>query len=150
MRSKLFTFAIAGSCLSIGIGLLSGCAKNQSDNAQAAAQLASDEVSNMGAEDGAGLGNLSTGKVAVGAVVVDTVTVDLSKYHWDSAGSFVRSITIITSLGYERNRVDTVTFLDAAGDSLAAPHHGQRRYRTSCQACRPVEGHYCGRSLHQH
>lgn len=93
---------------------LAGCAQeNISDEF---ARISSEEVSNMDANSS---GMISPSPLAKReAVAADTVTYDLTihPYSWDSTNDcYVRTATLVCSDGFERVRVDTVTFFGATG-----------------------------------
>jgi hypothetical protein len=104
--------------------LLPGCilGPREADNSQAAAQFASNEVANMGVDAANAMGGVGLTKEAAAEAETTYVNWQLHPYAWDATSqSFVRSATFSTSNGYQRTRIDTMTFADAAGLSLQHP-----------------------------
>ncbi len=105
---------IAVSAVAGIAAFLAGCAQdNISDEF---ARIASEEVSNMDANSSGMVTQGATAKLQ--AAAPDTVTYDLTihPYSWDSTNDcYVRTATLICSDGFERVRVDTLTFYGAGG-----------------------------------
>lgn len=111
-RTVLFACLLAVA----GLFLLSaGCSRNP-DISDEFARISSQEVSNMDANSSGMIPPGSMPKSA--APAADSVTYDLiiHPYSWDAASSsYIRTATLTCSDGYERTRVDTVTFFGAQG-----------------------------------
>jgi hypothetical protein len=107
-----FTLFVSFSTLT-GLSLfLAGCSRNP-DISDEFARISSQEVSNMDANTSMGLTS-GFSKTAAG----DTINYDLviHPYSWDAAsGSYIRTAVLTGTDGYERTRVDTVTFYGNAG-----------------------------------
>ncbi len=105
---------IAVSAVAGIAAFLSGCARE--DISDEFARIASEEVSNMDANSS---GMITQGAAAKReAAAADTVTLDLTihPYSWDSTNDcYVRTATLVCSDGFERVRVDTLTFYGATG-----------------------------------
>jgi hypothetical protein len=106
--------AFAISAVAVIAAFLAGCAQeNISDEF---ALIASEEVSNMDANSSGMVTQGATAKLQ--AAALDTVTYDLTihPFSWDSTNDcYVRTATLVCSDGFERVRVDTLTFYGAAG-----------------------------------
>ncbi len=114
---KFNSIAIRAFAVSAVAGIatfLSGCAQeNISDEF---ALIASEEVSNMDANSSGMISPSVTKKLA--ATAADTITYDLTihPFSWDSTNDcYVRTAALVFSDGFERVRVDTLTFYGAAG-----------------------------------
>jgi hypothetical protein len=122
MLNKRLIRAIAVSSIT-GIGLFTGCGLGPNNSvSDEFARISSQEVANMGANSSTMIGSpLSKEAAAAG----DTTYYDwkIHPYTWNAGiGSYVRS-AIFSNLtdGYDRTRVDTLTFKDAAGNPLQHP-----------------------------
>jgi hypothetical protein len=139
MGKKLLKAAVIGSMLSIAMVLMPGCSKTttaSSDNGNSSGQLAADEVSNMGADEAAvvgnqgGVGKIFAAAAAAGSVFTDSISYAVHPYQYISP-NWIRTATLTTAAGYVRTRVDTITFFNAAGvpveyprlDSFTTLHH---------------------------
>jgi hypothetical protein len=108
--------------------LYSGCRFGPNESiSDEFARVSSQEVSNMSANSSTMIGSLGpagSGKQAASAAG-DTIYYDwkIYPYAWDAAsGSYIRKATFTNlSDGYERERIDTVTFKDASGARLQHP-----------------------------
>jgi hypothetical protein len=114
--SNKFTVLVSFSVLA-GFSLFSaGCSRNP-DISDEFARISSQEISNMDANSSMGMtGGLS--KTAMG----DTINYDLviHPYSWDAAsGGYIRTAVLTGADGYERTRVDTITFY---GDAVTLQH----------------------------
>lgn len=120
MGKMLWKAAIVGSTLGLVVALMPGCATQSSDNGASSAQMASDEVANMSSTAGA---IMSTGGGAAKTIATaDTINWTVHPFAWDSvSNSFTRTASFTTSKGYARTRIDTITFMDAAGNALRFP-----------------------------
>lgn len=101
--------------------LVSGCLLGPVGAGDAAAGFFADEVAAMGADAGA---LLSSGTAKRRAAATDTIKTDvrIAPFAYDeTSGSWVRTATVSTSEGYERVRLDTVTFKDATGAAVKLP-----------------------------
>jgi hypothetical protein len=119
---------IALSAAAGAIALFSGCRFGPNDSINDEfARISSQEVSNMGANSSTMIGAVGLSKEAAvqTAPAGDTIYYDwkIYPYAWDAAsGSYIRTATFTNlSDGYERIRVDTVTFRDAGGATLRYP-----------------------------
>jgi hypothetical protein len=115
------SFSITALCSTVVfiIGCHLGPSEDISDEF---AQISSQEVSNMSANSSTMIKEGSAQKNAV--FYGDTIYYDwnIIPYTWDeNSGSYVRTATVACSDGYERVRIDTVTFKDAAGTALRNP-----------------------------
>jgi hypothetical protein len=119
-RKVMCAVVVAGMAL-----MLPGCGLNsptEADHSQAAAQLASDEVSNMGVDAGNVMSGVGLGKMVAGTADTSYIDWHVTPYRLDTASvCYVRTATFSTSAGYERTRIDTITFFDANGNKLAHP-----------------------------
>ena len=99
-----------------GLSFISaGCSRN-TDISDDFARISSQEVSNMDANSSGMIPVSGLPKQA--AATADSFTYDLviHPYTWDSAiGGYIRLATLTCSDGYERTRVDTLTFYGNAG-----------------------------------
>jgi hypothetical protein len=103
-------------------GLFSGCGLGPNSSvSDEFARISSQEVANMGDNSSTMIGS-PLSKIAVAG---DTTYYDWSvhPYTWDAAiGSYVRSATFSNLTdGYDRTRVDTLTFHDANNNHLQHP-----------------------------
>ena len=126
MRKKFWKAAVLGSTLGLAVCLMPGCAKQSSsastDNGNSSAQLASDEVSNMGVDEGTVMSNASSLGKTVAAADTTYINWTVDPYHWDTLSqSFVRTASFTTAKGYVRTRTDTITFRDSSGNALRFP-----------------------------
>ncbi len=101
-----------------------GCSKSD-DISDEFARVSSQEVSNMDANSSGMMSTSGTAKLAA-VSVADTVTYDLTihPFSWDTVGGdtfAVRTATLTCSDGFERVRVDTVTFYDGNGNTMRHP-----------------------------
>jgi hypothetical protein len=81
------------------------------------------ESENMGAVWNSG--TAAAPKLAVDTSTPDTITGDLVivRLHYDSAcGCFVRTANFTNSVGYERQRLDTITLVDSSGNNMPTFH----------------------------
>jgi len=95
--------------------IATGCSRNP-DISDEFARISSQEVSNMDANSSGMIPVNGLPKLA--AATADSFTYDLviHPYSWDSAcGSYIRIATLSCSDGYERTRIDTLTFYGDAG-----------------------------------
>jgi hypothetical protein len=114
------------SALAGAAALFSGCQTSPSDQiSDEFAQISSQEVSNMSANSSTMIGSLGSAAKEAAGVAGDTIYYDwkLHPYSWDPMIlAYVRSATFDNlSDGYARLRTDTLTFKDAAGNSLQYP-----------------------------
>ncbi|MBN1983861.1 MAG: hypothetical protein JW795_20175 [Chitinivibrionales bacterium] len=115
----LFTAAVA-------ISIFFHCSKivnTSADDTESsdAAQFYADEISNMSANSSSAISS-ATSKVLQRQG--DTTTVDwvIHPFAWDAGSeSYVRSASMTTSKGYERVRIDTVTYFDSSDNKLRFP-----------------------------
>jgi len=117
-RAVLF---ISVSAMAGIVAFFAGCSRgeNLSDDFP---RVVSQEVSNMDANSSGKIAQVGTPKLA--AAAADSITYDwtIHPYAWDTAcSSYVRIATVSCSDGYERVRVDTLTFFDASGGRLESP-----------------------------
>jgi hypothetical protein len=110
---RMAVLFISVSAVSGIAAFFAGCSRGEDLNDDFA-RAASQEVSNMDANSS---GMILTGLQKVAAAAADSITYDLviHPYTWDTVGAdtfLVRTATLTCSDGYERTRVDTVTFYD--------------------------------------
>ena len=109
-------------CVSVFLAAgLSGCVadpKAAEEAAEGEANMLSQEVDDMGATSKSSMANalLKSAADTIG------VQIEVEPAKWDAGCEcFIRSKTLTTSGGYSRVRVDSLSFLDAAGKSLRLP-----------------------------
>jgi hypothetical protein len=108
----------------IGIAaLVPGCLFRPLDRLDDTAEYLSQEVANMGGTSGAMMSG-GLGKSLATNMAADTFRADLliHPFTWNAAiQGWVRTALYTTSEGYQRDRVDTVWFKNAAGDPVQYP-----------------------------
>jgi hypothetical protein len=113
LRKRTASF-VSFSALAGLLFFVTGCARDP-DISDEFARIASQEVANMDANASMGItGGLSKSTAAA----ADTINNDLiiHPYSWDAAsGGYVRTAVLTCSDGYERTRIDTLTFYGNAG-----------------------------------
>lgn len=119
----IVTRSVTSAALCGAVLMSSGCFLGPRDEiSDEFARIASQEVSNMSANSSTMIGENAAAKSA--ATTGDTIYYDWNvyPYAWDAtSGSYIRTATVIGSDGYERIRVDSVTFKDASGTALQYP-----------------------------
>ncbi|MBN1129822.1 MAG: hypothetical protein JXA71_12585 [Chitinispirillaceae bacterium] len=109
--------------VSVTAALLSGCLIGPRDDiSDEFARISSQEVSNMSANSSTMMQGSAAAKSA--ALYGDTIYYDwnIIPYAWDEpSGSYIRTATVTCSDGFERVRVDSVIFRNAAGMALRNP-----------------------------
>lgn len=122
MKQYLTNLRFVILTLIAGMGcVFSGCTRNDNISDEFA-RISAQEVSNMDANSSTMINAPTLAKRA--AVAADTVYYDWTvyPYTWDSTiGGYIRTATITASDGYDRLRVDTLIFKDAAGTGLRHP-----------------------------
>jgi hypothetical protein len=104
--------------LSAAAGLLlfaAGCARDAQISDEFA-RIASQEIANMDANSSGMIPQAGMPKLA--AATADSITYDLviHPYSWDAvSASYIRRAVLTCSDGYERTRIDTITFYGDAG-----------------------------------
>jgi len=112
---RMAVLFISVSAMAGIVAFFAGCSRGENLNDDFA-RAASQEVSNMDANSSGMIPQRGMPKLA--AAAADTITYDLTihPYSWDSINScYERAATLTCSDGYERVRVDTVTFFGANG-----------------------------------
>ncbi|MGA2506313.1 MAG: hypothetical protein ABSF80_02435 [Chitinispirillaceae bacterium] len=116
--SRIAVGVIAFSVVAGIAAFFAGCSKNE-DISDEFARISSQEVSNMDANSSGMISSGGTPKLVSGvATASDTVTYDLTihPFSLDSTDScYIRTATLTCSDGFERVRVDTLTFFGATG-----------------------------------
>ncbi|MBN2188806.1 MAG: hypothetical protein JW699_05080 [Chitinispirillaceae bacterium] len=108
--SRFISFPVAAGVLLV----TAGCAGDPQISEEFA-RIASQEIANMDANSSGMIPPAGTPKLAA---VTDSITYDLviHPYSWDAASaSYVRLAVLTCSDGYERTRIDTITFYGNAG-----------------------------------
>ncbi len=97
----------------------SGCLTDKEsakDAAEGEANMLSQEVDDMGNTSKASMSS------ALLKAVADSIGIEVEPAKWnDGCECFIRTKTITTSSGYARIRIDSVSFMDAAGKSIKLP-----------------------------
>jgi hypothetical protein len=122
--SRIAGGAIAFSVVAGIAAFFAGCSKNE-DISDEFSRISSQEVSNMDANSSGMISSGGTSKLVSG-VATDSITYDLTihPFSWDTVAGdtfLVRTATLTCSDGYERVRVDTLTFYDHNGNTMRHP-----------------------------
>ena len=124
MTSKQIALRVVSVSAIAGITAFSGGCARSEDISDEFSRISSQEVSNMDANSSGMITQGGTAKLE--AAATDTVTYDLTihPFAWDTVAGdtfAVRTATLTCSDGYERVRVDTLTFYDHNGNTMRHP-----------------------------
>jgi hypothetical protein len=116
--------AVAGGVVACAVVLgLSGCRADDDSNYDGdVLSLASAEVADMGTLEGDIMAGNLPQKALAGQAETTQVNLVVNRFAYvPETGSYVREAVLTTSEGYQRTRLDTVTFRDESGATQQVP-----------------------------